>query len=240
MTAVECSSKSGPYCFHVCAGSLASEPLTATNTSAGLRTTCTIQFTDAQAITSRTVPAITWTASGATRMASNARRARRMAERRARRPRMRVGRSAARAVIAWGMTDTHPLSSIQDRHVRSAHQAHSQSLVCAVHEMTSTQPGGVDSMNHGDVAGRHVCLYLQRHGSHREWDPHGRAGQPSRDRRIFAARRLRTGAGSCRVSARTVAAVCAHYLERIPQAERACPIGNVLCRSWTGPRPPAG
>ena len=46
MTADECSSKSGPYCRQVCAGALPSEPLTATNTSLGLRTTCTIQFTD--------------------------------------------------------------------------------------------------------------------------------------------------------------------------------------------------
>ena len=117
MTAVECSSKSGPYCRQVCAGALASEPLTATNTSVGLRTTCTIQFTAAQTITSRTVPTIIWTANGATRKARNARRARREAERRARRPRMRVGRSAARAIIAWGMTDTHPLSSIPDRRI---------------------------------------------------------------------------------------------------------------------------
>ena len=112
MTAVECSSKSGPYCRQVCVGTLVSEPLTATNTSVGLRTTCTIQFTPAQTITSSTVPTIIWTTNGATRMARNARRARREAERRARRPRMRVGRSAARAIIGWGMTDTLPLSSI--------------------------------------------------------------------------------------------------------------------------------
>jgi hypothetical protein len=73
MIAVECSSKSGPYRRQVCAGTLASEPLTATNTSVGLRTTCTIQFTAAQAITSRTIPTIIWTANGVTRMARNAR-----------------------------------------------------------------------------------------------------------------------------------------------------------------------
>ena len=117
MTAVECSSKSGPYCRHVCAGTLASEPLIATNTSVGLRTTCTIEFTAAQTITSKTVPTIIRTANGATRMARNARRPRREAERRARLPRMRVGLSAARAVIAGGMTDTHPLSSIPDRRI---------------------------------------------------------------------------------------------------------------------------
>src|SRR5262245_3683857 len=113
MTAVECSLKSGPYCRHVCAGTLASEPLTATNTSVGLRTTCTIEFTVAQTITSRTVPTIILTANGATRMAENARRPRcEAAERRARRPRMRVGRSWARSIVAYGMTDTHLLSSI--------------------------------------------------------------------------------------------------------------------------------
>jgi hypothetical protein len=30
---------------------------------------------------------------------------------------MRVGLSAARSIIAWGMTDTHPLSSIPDRRI---------------------------------------------------------------------------------------------------------------------------
>jgi len=39
------------------------------------------------------------------------------AERRARRTRMRVGRNAARAIIVWGMTDTHSLSSIPARRV---------------------------------------------------------------------------------------------------------------------------
>ena len=99
------------------AGALASEPLTARNTSEGLRTTCTIQFTAAQTITSRTVPTIVWTASGASRTARNTRRARREVGRRARRPRMRIGRSAVRAIIAWGMTDTHPLSSIPARRI---------------------------------------------------------------------------------------------------------------------------
>src|SRR4029078_3016080 len=115
MTAVECSCKSAPYSRQVSAGTLASDPLTA-NTSLGLRTTCTIQFTVAQTITSRTVPAMIWADNGATRMARNARRPRReTVERRVRRPRMRVSRNVARAIIAWGMGDTHPLSSITDR-----------------------------------------------------------------------------------------------------------------------------
>src|SRR5215813_11405288 len=54
MTTVECLTKSGPYSRQVSAGVLASEPLTGKNISVGLRTACTIQFTDAQTATSRT------------------------------------------------------------------------------------------------------------------------------------------------------------------------------------------
>src|SRR5262245_45117969 len=93
MTAVECSSKSGPYCRQVCAGTLANEPPTAPSTSLGLRTTCTIQFAAAHTTTTTTVATMIWTAGEA-------------AERRAPRLRTRVGRRPARANIAWGMTDT--------------------------------------------------------------------------------------------------------------------------------------
>src|SRR6185503_18403379 len=56
MTAVECSSKSEPYARHVCAGVLASEPLTGKSNSVGLRATCRIQLTDARTATNSTVP----------------------------------------------------------------------------------------------------------------------------------------------------------------------------------------
>ena len=132
----------GPYCRQVCAGTLASEPLTApaaTNTSVGLRTTCTIQFTAAQTIASRTVPTINWTANGAVRRARNARRPGREAERRVRRPRMRVGRSAARAIIAWGMTDTHPLSHPDRKTVRPQLTLRASIRTAGVLHVTSNQ-----------------------------------------------------------------------------------------------------
>lgn len=42
---------------------------------------------------------------------------------------MRVGRSAARAIIAWGMTDTYPLSSIRDRGHSSTYGASSLPVI---------------------------------------------------------------------------------------------------------------
>src|SRR5262245_28715319 len=102
MTGVECSSKSGPYCCHVCDGALASEPLTATNTSLGLRTTCTIQFTAAQATTSTTVTATIRTPNGAAR----------------------IDRRVALAIVAWDMTNTHPLWYVQRDLIMSKLKAH--------------------------------------------------------------------------------------------------------------------
>src|SRR5262245_10570025 len=58
MTAVECSTKSGPYSRQVSVGVLASEPLTGKNSSVGLRTAWTIQFAEAQIATSR-IPEMT-------------------------------------------------------------------------------------------------------------------------------------------------------------------------------------
>jgi len=91
MTSVECLAKSGPYWRHVCDGGFTSEPLTGKKTSAGLRATCTIQFTAAQTVTTKTVPRAIRMTNGAPRKARSARPARRAAvERRARRLRVRV------------------------------------------------------------------------------------------------------------------------------------------------------
>src|SRR5580704_2042197 len=101
MTAVECLTKSGPYCRQVSAGVFTSEPLTEKNTSVGLRATCTIQFTAAQTATSRTVPTTIRTGIVATRKARTARRASRQtaAEGCARRLRARVFRGAPREIV---------------------------------------------------------------------------------------------------------------------------------------------
>src|SRR5262249_17636775 len=105
MTAVECSAKSGPYCRHVSAGLFASEALTGKNTSVGLRTTCTIQFTDAQIATSRIAEAMMRTAQGAPRSATSARPVRCQApERCVRWRRVRVARSRACEIVADGIT----------------------------------------------------------------------------------------------------------------------------------------
>jgi pimeloyl-ACP methyl ester carboxylesterase len=110
MTAVECLAKSGPYWRHVCDGCLTSEPLTGKNTSAGLRATCTIQFTAAQTTTTRTVPRTIRMANGATRKARSARPARRhAAERRARRLRVHVLWSAPREIVTWDMMAITPV-----------------------------------------------------------------------------------------------------------------------------------
>src|SRR5215472_17097345 len=102
MTAVEFLAKSRPYSRQVCAGSLTSEPLSGKNTSAGLRATCTIQFTAAQTVTTRTVPRTIRMANGATRNARSARLAARpaVAERRARRLWVHVLGSALREIVA--------------------------------------------------------------------------------------------------------------------------------------------
>ena len=95
--------KSGPYWRQVCAGALASEPLTGKNASVGLRATCTIQFTAAQTATSRIAPTMIRTANGATRKARRAARARRRqaaAEPCARRLRVRDFRGAPREIVA--------------------------------------------------------------------------------------------------------------------------------------------
>src|SRR6186713_2211217 len=99
MTAVEWLSNNAPYCRHVCAGGLASEPLTTTSASDGLRATCTIQFAAAHADTSNTAAAITWTAKGADRIATTERRAsRQILEARVRRRRA-PERAAAHELI---------------------------------------------------------------------------------------------------------------------------------------------
>src|SRR5580704_13561570 len=105
MTAVEYLAKSGPYCRQVCAGALTSEPLTGKNASVGLRATCTIQFTAAQAATSTTVPMTIRTANVAARKARTARPASRQAapEGCARGLRVRVFRGAPRKIVAEGM-----------------------------------------------------------------------------------------------------------------------------------------
>src|SRR5262245_51636195 len=105
MTAVEFLAKSGPYSRQVCDGCLTSDPLTGKKTSAGLRATCTIQFTAAQpaaqTATVRTAPRTIRMANGATRKARRARPARRQsAERRGRRLRARVLWRAPREIIA--------------------------------------------------------------------------------------------------------------------------------------------
>src|SRR5207244_3749570 len=110
MTAVECSTKSGPYCRQVSGGVLASELLTGKNISVGLRTACTIQFTDAQTASSRIAEAMIRTAIGAPRSATSARPARRQAaERRARWRRGRVARGTACEIVADGITGLPPL-----------------------------------------------------------------------------------------------------------------------------------
>src|SRR5262245_61785770 len=102
MTAVEYLVKSRPYCRQVRAGSLPSEPLTGENTSAGLRATCTIQFTAAQSATTRTVPTTIRMTKGAPRNATSARPAVRQAaaDGRARRLRIHVLGSAPREIAA--------------------------------------------------------------------------------------------------------------------------------------------
>ena len=105
--------------------SFKSEPLTGKNTSVGLRATCTIQFTAAQTVTSRTVPTTIRMANGATRKARSARPARRQAaaERRARRRRVRVLRGAPREIVAWGMMGTPPVCPARGfRSLRRRHQ----------------------------------------------------------------------------------------------------------------------
>src|SRR5262249_19745672 len=101
MTAVEFLAKSGPYSRQVCDGCLTSDPLTGKKTAAGLRATCTIQFTAAQTATVTTAPRTIRMANGATRKARSARPARRQsAERRGRRLRVRVLWRAPREIIA--------------------------------------------------------------------------------------------------------------------------------------------
>lgn len=101
MTAVEWLSNNAPYCRHVWAGGLASEALTTTNASDGLRATCTTQFTAAHAETSITVATITWTDKGAARIAATERRAmRQVLEARVRRRRVRAPPDGARELIA--------------------------------------------------------------------------------------------------------------------------------------------
>src|SRR5262245_39110857 len=105
MTAVECVTKSGPYCRQVSAGVLAREPLTGKNISVGLRTVCTIQFTDAQTPTSRIAEMKIWTVQGAPRRATSARPATRQGtERPARWRRVRGARSTACEIVANGIT----------------------------------------------------------------------------------------------------------------------------------------
>src|SRR5262245_1116959 len=105
MTAVECSTKSGPYSRQVSAGVLASEPLTGKNSSVGLRTACTIQFTDAHTVTSRIVEAMIRAANGAPRSAASARpTVRQAAERRARCRRVALTRGNAGEIVADGIT----------------------------------------------------------------------------------------------------------------------------------------
>src|SRR4051794_11477858 len=105
MTAVECSTKSDPYCRQVSAGLLASEPLIGKNTSVGLRTACTIQFAAAQTATRRTAEAMMRTAHGAPRRATNTRRVRDgAAERCARWRRMRAARGRACEIVTDGIT----------------------------------------------------------------------------------------------------------------------------------------
>src|SRR5262249_4575263 len=112
MTAVECSSKSGPYRRQVSAGALASEPLTGKNISVGLRATCTIQFTAAQTATSRTVATMILTATGALLSATSARPVKRLAaERRARWRRARVARGSACEIVAYAIIGTLLLQS---------------------------------------------------------------------------------------------------------------------------------
>src|SRR6266851_612324 len=105
MTAVACLTKSGPYCRQVLVGALASEPLTGKNTSVGLRTAWTIQFTDAQTATSRIAATMIRTANGAPRSATSARPARRQAAApRARWRRVHVARGTACEIVADGIT----------------------------------------------------------------------------------------------------------------------------------------
>src|SRR5262245_36168605 len=107
MTAVECLTKSGPYSRQVSAGVLASEPLTGKNISLGLRTVCTIQFTDAQTATSRIAEAKIRTVHGAPRTDTSARLARRPATGcRARRRRVRGARSIACEAVADGIAES--------------------------------------------------------------------------------------------------------------------------------------
>src|SRR5262249_59551058 len=105
MTAVECLTKSGPYCRQVSGGVLASEPLTGKNISVGLRTVCTIQFTDAQTATSRIAEVKIRTVHGARRRVASARPARRHGtDRPARWRRVRGARSSAGEIDADSIT----------------------------------------------------------------------------------------------------------------------------------------
>ena len=100
ITAVECAAKRGPYWRQVWAGVLKSEPLTGKNTSVGLRATCTIQFSAAQIVTSRTIPMTIRMANGAIRSARSARLARRQAR--------RVSRATASGVRPPGCVAPNP------------------------------------------------------------------------------------------------------------------------------------
>src|SRR2546425_3064955 len=98
MTAVECRRNSGPYCRHVSGGALASTPLTGKNSSVGLRTTWYSQFAADHTTRTATVTTRIRIASGARSSALRARRARRVARRRAAvKPERRLRR---RAVLA--------------------------------------------------------------------------------------------------------------------------------------------
>src|SRR5262245_32286332 len=110
MTTVECLTKSGPYCRQVSAGVLASEPLTGKNISAGLRTVCTIQFTEAQTAISMIAEVKIRTVHGARRKTTSALAVSRQGtERPARWRRVRGARSAAGEVVADGIT-AYPFS----------------------------------------------------------------------------------------------------------------------------------
>src|SRR5262245_34382661 len=99
MTAVEFLSKSGPYARQVCAGVLASEPLTGKNNSLGLRATCTIQLTAAKTVINTSAAATMRRVTGAARSARRARADKcHAAERRARRRPVRLFRLTARDV----------------------------------------------------------------------------------------------------------------------------------------------
>src|SRR5262249_13838832 len=113
MTAVECSTKSGPYSRQVSAGVFASDPLTGRNISVGLRTACTSEFTDARTATRRSAARTIRTANGARRSATSARPVKRHAAapalsgvegRCARRRRVRA-RGRVRGIVADVITE---------------------------------------------------------------------------------------------------------------------------------------